>query len=319
MTTRRENRCQTKGCPHPNDDGWHRCFVCGKQPIDHQHFPKKSLAGKGAKIVAALCRRHHDMLSLNKWHEGVYDHKDGTRHYYIKDLQGKDMCDRVIGRWENEKAALTEVDNPVLARIWNNEDDDIFDTLPAPPGSPEPAPELRESLPAVKAEETPIALEPVSDEELGALFTEADKVQAKGFLLKCRIVSTFRERHVQAWGESWIEQAYELFHVSRRTLEVYARLHEIVASSSNYLVENIGPLTDSRSLMRHIGYKTVEDGCLALEAAVAHVAEFGEPPTVAALHHRLGEEKEDKPPDVCPKTDGEHEWERKCKKCGVVK
>jgi len=91
--------CSTPGCPAGSEAEWHRCFVCGREPIDHQHYPKKSLAGKQAKIVAALCRRHHDLIDKHKWSEFVYNHGDGTIHYNVKDLKGMDRCDKVIGKW----------------------------------------------------------------------------------------------------------------------------------------------------------------------------------------------------------------------------
>ena len=47
--------------------------------------------------------------------------------------------------------------------------------------------------------------------------------------------------------------------------------------------------------MKFIGERSVGDGKVAMEAAVAHYVEFAEPPTAAALAHRLGEESDEKP------------------------
>jgi len=91
-----EPLCSVPGCPAPTSDDWHRCFVCGKRPIDHQHFPKKSLAGKGAKIVAALCRKHHDKITLHQWREGVFTHPDGSVRYYVQNEKGEQQCERII-------------------------------------------------------------------------------------------------------------------------------------------------------------------------------------------------------------------------------
>ena len=310
MTTKRIPLCQTKGCPHPSDPDWHRCFVCKKEPIDHQHFPKKSLAGKGAEIVAALCRPHHQKITLHQWREGVYDHPDGSKRYYVQNQKGETMCDVVI------EAAPREPDPDEGLELKPEIEERLRQSVLQPMTI-----DLAEAQRLyLNAGPDPTAIESVPDEQLAALFAEADKRQAEGFLLKCRIVHTFRERQVQAWGKSWIEEAYTLFHVSRRTLEVYARFHEILAESDNYLTEQIAPLTDSRSLVRHIGSKTLEDGKVALEAAVAHQAEFGEPPTVPALMHRLGEEKAETPPEPCPtRADGPHEWEQVCKWCRATK
>lgn len=295
MTTRSEPLCKVKGCPHPSDPDWHRCFVCGKEPIDHQHFPKKSLAGKGAKIVAALCRRHHELITLNKWREGVYMHPDGSRRYYVQNEKGVEQCERII----EAAPELKEVIMP---------DEQGTATIQAEP------------LPAVKEEAKPTDLSQYSDEQLATLFAWADKQQKDSFLTKCHVIHAYRERHVQAWGDSWIEQAYQLFEgsPSRRTLEAYANIWICVTSDAS-LLEHVGPLTDSRSLMQFIGRKAPEDGRVALEAAVAHVAEFGEPPTVPALQHRLGEEKAETP-ERCPsRADGPHEWLRVCKWCKAMK
>jgi len=94
--TRRVPLCSVPGCPHPSDPDWHRCFVCGKPEGDHQHFPKKSLAGKGAKIVAFLCRKHHELITLNRWREGVYTHPDGSVRYYVQNEKGEEQCERII-------------------------------------------------------------------------------------------------------------------------------------------------------------------------------------------------------------------------------
>jgi hypothetical protein len=159
--------------------------------------------------------------------------------------------------------------------------------------------------------------EALSDEELALLYADADRWQRQGFLYKCAIIYTYRERHVQHWGQSWIEQAYELFEgaPSRRTLEAYANIWQICTVSDVNLTEQIGPLTDSRSLMQFIGRKKPEMGRVALEAAVAYVAEYGEPPTVAALTHKLGEEHE----AIAPaRPECAHKWVEVtvCEKCG---
>lgn len=128
MTTRREPLCRVKGCPHPSDPDWHRCFVCGKPEGDHQHFPKKSLAGKGAKIVAFLCRKHHELLTLNRWREGVYTHPDGSVRYYIQNEKGENQCERII------EAAPENKDTDTSQEVYEDvtADDGTILTCPAP-------------------------------------------------------------------------------------------------------------------------------------------------------------------------------------------
>jgi hypothetical protein len=132
VTTRHVPLCSVDGCPHPDSDEWHRCFVCGKQAVQHQHFPKKSLAGKGAKIVAALCQYHHDKIDKHEWREGVYRHGDGSLRYYVQNLRGEQQCERII-----EAAPLEE------------------ETL-------QPVKPVSEVLPAVKADILPAAYLPTS-------------------------------------------------------------------------------------------------------------------------------------------------------------
>jgi hypothetical protein len=135
----------------------------------------------------------------------------------------------------------------------------------------------------------------MTDEELATLYAQADQLQADAFVRKCHIVAVYRQRHEQHWGESWVEQAYELFegHPSRRTLQAYANLGEMFDQPDTSL-DHIGKLADSASLMRYIGRKSLDDGKVALAAAVDYVAEYGEAPSQAALAHKLGEEQESK-------------------------
>jgi hypothetical protein len=117
------------------------------------------------------------------------------------------------------------------------------------------------------------------------LYESAEKRQGLSFLVKCKAVWTFKERH-----EVWNESAYERFGASRRTLYAYANIWAICVTSDTHVVEQIGKLTDSKSLMQSIGRRSLDDGKVAMEAAVAHYGVYGEAPTVAALAQRLGVE-----------------------------
>jgi len=143
----------------------------------------------------------------------------------------------------------------------------------------------------------------VSDETLQQLYEEGEHRQREGYLLKCKAIWTFRERHVQAWGESWTEQAIERFGCSRRYAHSYANLWQIYATSDTYLREGMAALTDSRSLMQTIGRATVEEGARLLESAVAHVAEYAQPPSVKAL---MGAEPPERERHACPLCNFEH-------------
>lgn len=129
----------------------------------------------------------------------------------------------------------------------------------------------------------------LTDEALQERYDNADALQGVAFLLKCKAVHAYRENHVQAWGTSWLDHAIERFNVSRPTIYSYANIWEIVSHSETNLPELVAPLTDSRSLMQFIGRKNPEAGAVAMEAAVAHYAEYNEPPTVKALAGKLGQ------------------------------
>ena len=137
----------------------------------------------------------------------------------------------------------------------------------------------------------------LTDDELQAKYDAAEKMQGFAYLLRCKAVHAYRENHVQAWGESWTEQAIERFGCSRRYAYSYANLWQIYVTSDTYLREGMAALTDSRSLMQTIGRATVEDGTRLLESAVAHVAEYAQPPSVQAL---VGAETPEREKHACP-------------------
>ena len=145
----------------------------------------------------------------------------------------------------------------------------------------------------------------LSDDELQLKYDTADQMQGMAFLLKCKAVHAYRENHVQAWHESWTEHAIERFNVSRRYCYAFANLWEISVSRDTNL-EHVIPLTESRSLMQAIGRRSLEDGKAAMEVAVAHHAEYAEPPSVGQLEHKLGEEREPKERHECPACGADH-------------
>ena len=58
--------------------------------------------------------------------------------------------------------------------------------------------------------------------------------------------------------------------------------------------------------MLNIGRRSLEAGKAAMEVAVAHHAEFAEPPSIGQLEHKLGEEREAKERHECPLCQAEH-------------
>ena len=142
-----------------------------------------------------------------------------------------------------------------------------------------------------------------SDDELQAKYDAAEKMQGFAYLLRCKAVWTYRENHVQSWGESWTEQAIERFGISRSYAKAYANLWQIWFTSEPYLREGMAQLTDSRSLMQTIGRATTEEGTRLLESAVAHVVEYAQPPSVKAL---VGADTPEREPCICPTCQTKH-------------
>ena len=142
----------------------------------------------------------------------------------------------------------------------------------------------------------------LSDDELQGKYDAAEKMQGFAYLLRCKAVHAYRENHVQAWGESWTDQAIERFGISRRTCQAQANIWEICVQRDAYT--EIAPLTDSRSLMKHIGRQSLEKGAETMEAAIAYFAEYAEPPSVKAL---ANEEQPERERHSCP-TCGYQHW-----------
>ena len=123
----------------------------------------------------------------------------------------------------------------------------------------------------------------LSDDDLQAKYDAAEQMQGLAYLLRCKAVFTYRENHIQTWGKSWTDQAIERFGCSRPYAFAYANLWQIYLKVDTHLREGMASLTDSRSIMQAIGRQHAEDGVKLLEAAVAHVAEYSQPPTLSGL------------------------------------
>jgi len=322
--THYEDRCQVEACPEPNSEAWHRCSCCGREPIEHHHVLRRSTHPDKVldpNNIIPLCPHHHRLVSEHKWSDLIYAHPNGEMHYNVKDESGQDKCDRAIGTWQAQidpGAMPSDKVAPVPAVPVARSKSEAK-RLTAQTGhavtvftdGPLVYVDLPQDDPYEPVFHSPrmgIDWSSFSDEQLVVIYQDADERQGFAFMDKCHAIHTYRMRH-----DDWLEGAYDLFHASRRTLYAYSNVYEVCVTSDTHIVENIGPLTDSRSLMQFIGRKSVEEGRVALEAAVAHLAEFGEPPTVKALQHRLGQEA---------KPECEHEWVSvsadKCEKCGAI-
>lgn len=305
--------CTVSGCPDPrNEAEWHLrpCLHIGgvehAEGGHHHHWPKKSQGG--TEIVGFPCAFCHDRIDNGSWGNKV-ENINGERHWLVWDLHGVTLIDRVL-----DGSGTPEVIGETDGTHTQVEEASIQSRSSSTSTMGEDLPRVR--LPAEPSHPLKADWSGLTDDELSTEFQQADTLQQVGFLRKCKAVNAYRDK--QPHGVNWVEPAYDLFHVSRRTLEAYSNIYELYVSSDASIADNIGPLTDSASLMRFIGLKSIEDGRAALEEAVVYLAKYGEPPTVADLTHVEAK----CPSDLSP--DGKHTWtpcecERKCQHCGEAR
>ena len=316
------------------------CLICHKPgpAVDIDHVQEKGMGGSAERDVpenkGPLCRACHEMKTLKRIRTWI---EDGAYCWQaVPSKRNPKLGENTIIRTPVEVSerygCLVPVDSSAAEQVGTRlapgvrsstaalpAGADVPDESAAAEGFPDSRGRTSAAAPSAGAagEGSRVSQAPsapagpltedwrgLTDDELQAKYDAADQMQGLGFLLKCRVVWTYRDKHKQVWGETWTDQAIERFSVSRRTCEVYANLWPICVSTNAY--SDVAPLTDSRSLMRYIGLKAPEDGAVAMEAAVAHHAEFAEPPTVAALAHRLGEEREERERHECPACGAEH-------------
>ena len=276
------------------------------------------------------CRRCHDLIEAKKARHGIIVDFAGPLQYRYERWSDGDMdfveAARVVVVVDGQRGHLIPMEGPATesrvsqprasgtdssvaeppAGVRSDATEGVDSVVVAPAGFAGAGGEDRvtDSPPPAPAGILSEDWRTLSDDELQAKYEAADQMQGVAFLIKCKATHAFRDNHVRAWGESWKDQAIERFNISRRTCASYANIWEIYATRCTSL--DIAPLTDSRSLMAFIGQKAVKDGAVAMEAAVAHHAEFAEPPTVAALAHRLGEGRQERERHECPACGAEH-------------
>ncbi len=315
-------RCTTKGCPWPKDEDIHVPWCLHIEGVEHrrdqpwhQHHPKRSQGGK--QIVAVLCSYCSDKVdNTPDWDNAVSPGEEGLE-YVLWDTRveggwNKPLICRPIG--EAGSAAAEEPIATSKRRLHRM----TTPSAAAPPASPLSSageagsigPDSSRGL----TDHGPSPAEPsvfredwskLSDDDLQLKYDTAHQMQGMAFLVKCKSVCAYRDNHVQAWHESWTDHAIERFNISRRYCFAFANLWEIAVSRDTNM-EHIIPLTESRSLMQAIGRRALEDGKAAMEVAVAHHAEYAEPPSVSQLEHDLGEERGAKERHECPLCQQDH-------------
>lgn len=246
-----------------------------------------------------LCAAHHDCID------------NGTRYEGLRLSNG-------IVTWD-KRGRVYEIRNRETEYVLREIPLRALDTGAGEPSAEETAGEPSASLPvALAAQEgegsvdlsapsplpLPVASPPValtddwsgaSEDDLVAVYEAGEDAQRHGFLQRCKAVWEYRRRHSTGHdpASSWVEGAYGLFAASRRTLEGMAGFWDVavtyVTSDASGL-ERVAPITESRSLVQRIGRSKPADGAVMLEAAVDHLAEYGEAPSPASLAHKLGVE-----------------------------
>ena len=298
--------CELDWCARPSDPDYHVCIVCGALATEHAHVASRARAPGRKKDKAnqvMLCVPHH--REVDERQGGVHSHHirdlPKGRTYFRLDIHGNELFQRVLEGGDDGTARQdAEGPEPEARRAVGENHRPQGEEAKAEDDTPQTG----LALPAI----TPLTEDwaGLSDDALQAKFNAADQMQGIGFLLKCRAVSIYRDNHVQTWGESWTEHAKEWAGISSRTAYAYANIWQITVASDTYSADKVTPLTDSRSLMQFIGRKKPEDGAVAMESAVAFLAEYAEPPTVAQLAHRIGEEREEGKRHACPDCGREH-------------
>jgi len=290
--------CSVQGCPQNTSAEWHRCFCCGREPIEHHHVLRRSTHPDKVldpNNMVALCPRHHQLVTEHRWSDLIYAHPNGEMHYNVKDENGEDKCDRAIGMWQETQEAA-----PAVVQDW--------------PVTKEPHGLLKgKALPAVTGKPTQIAAPdpedatygPTSltlldldadysgldDDALVAIYEQADAEMQGAYLIRCKVVDAYRTKHEQAWGKSWVTEARERFGRSKTTLTAQSNFWrtyiQIRSTGCTNLAEEMPRLSEQLGLIQLVGQKNEDDRPKYVEAAVALMAETGEPPTPAHVKNKL--------------------------------
>lgn len=94
--------CTVKGCPDPrNEAEWHLRPCLHIEGVEHaegghhHHWPKQSQGG--TEIVGFPCAFCHDRIDNGSWGNKV-ENINGERHWFVWDIHGECLIDKVIGQ-----------------------------------------------------------------------------------------------------------------------------------------------------------------------------------------------------------------------------
>lgn len=296
MTTHYEDRCTVDGCPEPNSDDFHRCPVCGKQAVQHHHYPSRAQAGKGAKIVAALCQYHHDKITLHEWREGVYTHPDGSKRYYVQNQKGEEQCERII-----EAAPEGQVSKPLEQAV----DDGQRVVEAAPEGEPV---EPRETLLAVKEPALPAVQYHATGLQLPEDLTREQWEVVANTIQQMIISAPWWIGDVLVYGQRYGEEMWQA--IKERGGADYERLRKYM-----WVSERV-PFGTRVPALKWSHHREVAD--LEPDEQKAWL-QRAQDERLAVNELRLAI-KGPEPPDVCPDSaTGKHDYRPVCRHCGKEK
>ena len=130
-------------------------------------------------------------------------------------------------------------------------------------------------------------LTPLTDQQLADLFEEAERQQAGAYLLKCKVVATYRANHKQRCGASCIDLASAQFARGMRTVEAYANFWDLYSELDTETKERLPDLGSNHSLLQFIGRQARSKRLMALLATLDYTDGTGELPSVAAVSQLL--------------------------------
>ncbi len=93
--------CTVSYCPKKKDPDWHRCFVCDAPNVEHHHVKSRGMGGSKKRRddplnVVALCRPHHEMVTLHECSDDILDFPGRGKVYVYFDLHGETLIERDI-------------------------------------------------------------------------------------------------------------------------------------------------------------------------------------------------------------------------------
>jgi len=249
-----EPLCSVEYCPRPSDVDYHRCAICGREGVEHDHVEPRSLHPERALDVTnivVLCPRHHRLKE-----EGAIGHA---------------LLEMADGRW--------------LYRAWTAAGQTICERYLPGPGRP---PALSEGLPVdlvrdciARIDEALEAVMALPDDGLVEWVRVAHEMGTRGYVALCLAIYAYRQRYR---GEGWDESGATIFGYRPSTLRLHAHFAEhllaYLGEADPLKRELVAALPDR--LLRLVA--RCHDVPSALDLAVAYYAEThsAEPTPLAA-------------------------------------